>query len=329
MLDLENVGAVKAHLSRRWSLWWRLKLSVGFRFYWLIALFAFSGGSLFADEPQSEWSVATYNVRNYLSQNRLVRGKWKEDYPKPEEEKQVVREIILEARPDFLALQEIGSDGHLRELQADLAKEGLHYKNRAILEASDPTRRVAALWNSENRYRVHEHDDLEVKYFGEREGVKRGLLEIEFFDKSGAFSIFILHLKSKYTTREDDPLSAKRRVLEARAVRDRILERYPDPHTARFFVVGDFNDTPDSAAIRAFEKRGKRKICNRIPALDVSGTIWTHFYRKGGLYSCVDYLMRSEGWVGLENAEARILSHPNFYVGSDHRLLLVEVPYLK
>lgn len=298
---------------------------------WVAVFFAISFAALSlgvdADVGESNhWTVATYNVRNYLSQDRLVRGKWRKDYPKPEEEKSIVRASILRMRPDVLALQEIGSEGHLRELQADLAKEGLKYTHRAFLEAGDPTRHVAVLWKLKNGYRVREHDDLTVNYFGNREPVKRGALEIEFRDDSGAFSLFVLHLKSKYTNRQDDPLSAKRRVLEARAIRDRILERYPNPSEARFLVLGDFNDTPDSAPIRAFANKGKLPICSLIPAFDTQGAIWTHFYKKGGLYSKVDYIMRSVGWQSLAEAEGAILSRVDFYEGSDHRLVTLSLP---
>lgn len=285
---------------------------------------SFSGGEPNVAENET-WRVATYNVRNYLSMDRRVRDKWRKDYPKVEAEKAVLRRTLLHARADFLALQEVGSEGHLRELQADLAREGLEYEYSAILEASDPDRRVAALWNSDMPFQVRRHTDLELVYFGETDHVKRGLLEIEFQDELGAFSIFIVHLKSKYTNRDDDPLSTKRRTLEARSIRNRIIQRYDSPNESRFLITGDFNDTPDSAAIRAFEKKGDLLIGVPLEIEDSRREIWTHFYKKGGVYSRVDYIFRSIGWGVLETYDSGIHDPEDFYTGSDHRLLFLDL----
>ena len=70
-----------------------------------------------ADETASV-RIATYNVRNYLTMDRLVEGRWGPEYPKPESEKEVVRETILAVRPDLIALQEIGARAHLLDCGA-------------------------------------------------------------------------------------------------------------------------------------------------------------------------------------------------------------------
>ena len=59
---------------------------------------------------------------------------------------------------------------------------------------------------------------MEIKYFGQKERVKRGLLEVRFAWGGGELTVFGLHLKSRYTDRPDDPLSAIRRAAEATAV---------------------------------------------------------------------------------------------------------------
>src|SRR2546421_2183750 len=63
--------------------------------------------------------VATYNVENYLDQAAGSR------HAKSEEAKAKVRESILALKPDVLALQEIGTDSALKELQDSLKKAGL------------------------------------------------------------------------------------------------------------------------------------------------------------------------------------------------------------
>ncbi|MEM9158907.1 MAG: endonuclease/exonuclease/phosphatase family protein [Verrucomicrobiota bacterium] len=283
---------------------------------WLICL-----ASMRADEGRIV--VATYNVRNYLSMDRRVEGKFRSDYPKPESEKQVVRESIRQVAPDILTLQEIGDNRYLEELRSDLGREGLNYERSALLEASDENRRVAALWREGLAVEVVEHADLKIKYFGGVEAVKRGMLELRVGEKGEQWSLFVLHLKSKYTDNKADFQSAKRRALEARAARDRILEIYPDPASARFLVLGDMNDTPNTSPFRAFEKRGSKRIAEAVPCFDDTGHTWTHFYKKEDTYSRVDLIFRSVGWTALENLEGAILSRRDFYEGSDHRLVWV------
>jgi len=283
----------------------------------------FSVGSVFSGPI-----VATYNVRNYLTMDRLADGKWRKEYPKPESEKQVIRDTILAVRPDILILQEMGSSAHLEELRRDLANEGLKYEGRFLCEAADDDRRVAALWRGGLRVKPIGHDDLKIKFFGEIHSVRRGLMELEIRTDGQLWRIFGAHLKSKYTDDKRDPLAVKKRSAEAEAVRDRILEVVGDPEETRYLVMGDLNDTPDNRPLRALYKRGKRAISVDIPAYDGRGEMWTHYYKKATTYSKVDYILRSPGFRELTKARGTIHDPKNYYAGSDHRLVWVEIPGL-
>ena len=70
--------------------------------------------------------VASFNLRNYLSCDRMVEGKWRPDYPKPEIEKKAVRSIIRSVNPDILAIQEMGDYPYMVELWMDLNTTGVH-----------------------------------------------------------------------------------------------------------------------------------------------------------------------------------------------------------
>ena len=297
------------------------------RFLGRIAVFALSLSGLFVSVAECETiRVASYNVRNYLTMDRLVEGKWRPEYPKPESEKRFVREAILEVRPDVLALQEIGSEEHLEELRRDLANEGLVYSGSAWLEAHDSERHVAALWNGEIQIEVRVHRDLPIKYRGELDHVKRGLLELRIVDDHGSWSLFNAHLKSKYTTVKSDPLSNERRTLEGRAVRDRIIKQFPDLENRRYLIVGDLNDSPVSGALRALGKKGKRILSIPIEFSDESGARWTHYYKKEDSYSRIDFMLRSPGWQDLEGIQGVIRHSRDYYKGSDHRLIWVDLP---
>ncbi len=271
--------------------------------------------------------VATYNVRNYLSMDRLVDGRWRPEYPKPESEKRVVRETIVAVRPDLIALQEIGGKAHLVELRRDLSSQGLDYSGMAWLEAHDSERHLAALWIDDLDIQVVEHPNLPIRYMGEIDFVKRGMLELKINSENGPWSLFNLHLKSKYTTVKSDPLSSKRRTLEGRAARDRILEIYPGPDKARYLVIGDLNDSPISGAVGAFLRKGERILSLPIECSDDLGSRWTHYYRKEDSYSRIDYILRSPGWGDtLTEVKGQVDRRSNFYEGSDHRLVWVDLP---
>ncbi len=270
--------------------------------------------------------VASYNLRNYLAMDRLVDGQFRLDYPKPESEKAVVRKSILLAAPDILAVQEIGSKEELDELRDDLAAEGLVYQSLYVLEAHDDTRRIGALWKSKLKVEPREHEDLEFTLFNQRQSVKRGMLELKVeWGPESDFSVFILHLKSKYTTDKRDPQSTKRRTLEAQAARDRILDLCPDPSAGAFLVVGDLNDHRNSSPVRRLLVRGDLQISQILEVKDSSGLIWTHYYKKGGEYSLLDYMLASPGLSNTFETASGIGEVEDYYEGSDHRLVWTDL----
>ena len=87
-------------------------------FFQIIILSVISGADL---------RVATYNLNNYLIMDRIVDGRWRPAYPKPESEKTSIRQVIKRTYADILLLQEIGSLALLEELRDDLALEGIDF----------------------------------------------------------------------------------------------------------------------------------------------------------------------------------------------------------
>ena len=75
--------------------------------------------------------VASYNVENYLVMDRMISGRWQEDYPKPSKERRIVRSVINQTNPDILAIQEIGDYPYLLELWNDLNNTGGSYFRHA------------------------------------------------------------------------------------------------------------------------------------------------------------------------------------------------------
>jgi endonuclease/exonuclease/phosphatase family metal-dependent hydrolase len=269
--------------------------------------------------------VATFNVLNYLIMDRRIDDRFRPSFPKPEREKAGLRTVIRSVQPDVLALQEMGPAPFLEELRQDLAREGLEYAYSYLLEAADAERHVAVLSRLPFA-QVVPHAGIEITYFGEREEVKRGMLEITFDAPGGQWTLFALHLKSRLTDRPDDPMSAQRRLLEARALRDRVLARFPDPAAARFVVAGDFNDTKDSKPLAAFLRRGERTILHIVPTTDSRGEPWTHRYAPADSMARVDFILVSPLLrPAVAGDRGVVFDGEGALTGSDHRLVFLDL----
>ncbi len=274
----------------------------------------------------SALTVGAYNVENYTLADRMVDGVYRKAYPKPESEKAGLRESIRGFAPDILALEEMGGPQYLAEFQADLKAAGLDYPHATVLEAADPDRHVAIL--SKLPFKdVRRHTELKFTYFGQPDVVKRGVLEVTFATTEGDLTVFVIHLKSRRTERKDDPEGAIQRELEAEAVRDLVLSRYPDPTKANFIVCGDWNDTRRSKPVRSLLKRGDLELGELLRAYDSRGETWTHFYRAEDSYSRIDYLLVSAGLKPFVDNKGTAKIHDGAGVrdASDHRPVYVRL----
>lgn len=290
---------------------WRVFLALGL-FAWSAAL---RGGETLV--------VATYNIENYGPANRMTGAGYRKDYPKPEAEKQALRRVIRGLNADLLVLQEMGGLPYLEELRRDLKTEGLDYPHAALADAADADRHVALL-SKRPLKGVTTHRDLQFSYLGGKERVKRGLLEATVSTAAGDVTLFALHLKSRFTDRPEDPLSATRRAGEGTAIRDRVLERFPQPATARYLILGDCNDGRTSRAVGHLQKRGRTEVAHLLSAADSRGELWTHVFRREESYSRVDQILVSPGLrTAVKDGTARIFDGDGVREASDHRPVMV------
>ena len=295
----------------------------------LFSLFAWVGLAVLSPtEVRAEtFTIATYNVENYVSTNRMTDAGYRPDYPKPETQKQALRTVIRRLDADVLVLQEMGNQSYLDELCRDLRRDGLSYPHVELLSGPDKDRHVAVLSKREFSS-VKPYTAVEFPYFGGKEKVKRGMLEVSLRTSSGELTLFAVHLKSRFTDRADDPQSALRRIGEAVAIRDTVLMRFPDPSRANFLILGDFNDDPSSKTLRRFQQRGQLRIARLLPVADGRGERWTHAYRKADNYTRVDHILISAALFSqVKNEVGRIEDGPGVLEASDHRPVVVEFDF--
>lgn len=268
--------------------------------------------------------IASYNLNNYLIMDRRVDGTWMRQYPKPELEKQSIQAILLQVQPDILVVQEIGGAAFLNELCDDLSRAGLEYPHSILMEGSDTVRQTAVLSRFKPRY-INKHDDLEYAYFDRKERLKRGLLEVGFV-QGIPFTLFSVHLKSRFSKDKRDRLSAQWRLKEAEVCRNRILKRVDTKKINHYCIIGDFNDNPNSAVMRRFYKRGDRVIGRQLLAEDSRGETWTYLYEKERVYSTVDgFVLSPELFNYVDLGSATIWDRPEAELGSDHRLVYFDL----
>lgn len=286
------------------------------------------GLSLFGDgqtESSGEvFRVMTWNVWNYLPVHRHIDGQFRPDYPKPEREKEALREVIRRWNPDLILLQEMGPKPYLLELQRDLRREGADYPYAYIVEGFDENRHLAALSRQEALRFVGDHA-LDLPYFEERRRLRRGLLELQFEVGEGLVTVYSVHLKSRWTEREEDPRSERLRTREAEAIRNHLLEQHPGGG-GFFLVAGDFNDHPASAPLRRMRQRGDIEISVMLPAEDRRGHRWTHYFPREDRYSRIDYFLVSKDLINhVVERRATVIDCPEVEIASDHRPLYLDL----
>lgn len=287
-------------------------------------LLVFVAGTL-AGFSAELFRVATYNVETYLNQPTETRKRVKSP-----EARAKIRESIRAINPDVLALEEIGDTNALMELRGALQAEGQVFADWEFVPAFDTNIHLAVL----SKFpivgrRAHTNDAFLLD--GRKFQVKRGFAEVDIQAAPNfTFTLVAAHLKSRLGAGDAD--EAEERLGEAKVLRSIIDGRLARDPQARLVVLGDFNDTPDSATLKEIIGRGKGKLTDTRPAerngdiaqsgptYEARDVTWTYFYGKDDTYSRFDYLLISPGMKqNWRPSESRILAISNWGTGSDHR----------
>ena len=272
--------------------------------------------------------VATFNLESYLETATATRP------VKPAQAKAKVRESIAALQPDVLALQEVGGTNALLELQDSLKQAGLELPHWELVVGPDTNINLAVLSRFPFAAR-NPHTNESFLLDGRRFHVSRGFAEVAIQVNSGySFTLIVAHLKSRRLVPQAD--EAELRFEEARMLREKIDAHLAADPQAKLIVLGDFNDTKESACTKAIIGQGKTRLVDTRPAErngDTDGpweakresrkVTWTHYYSKDDVYRRIDFILVSSGmakeWI---RDQTYVFTMPNWGIASDHRPIL-------
>jgi endonuclease/exonuclease/phosphatase family metal-dependent hydrolase len=271
--------------------------------------------------------VAAYNVENYLDQPTETRKNVKSDAAKAK-----IRETILALKPDVIAFEEMGEVSALLELRDALKQAGLDLPHYEHVRGFDTNIYVAVL----SRFPIvgrHSHTNANFLLNGRRFHVSRGFTDVDIqVNDRYQFTLLGAHLKSRRPIPDAD--EGEMRLEEARLLREIVEQKLAANPRANLVVLGDFNDTYNTKAIKEIVGLGRNKLVDTRPAerngdnqpnpanprFSPRNITWTHYYGVEDSYSRIDYLMLSPGmareWVTNETYIPAIV---NWGIASDHR----------
>jgi len=267
---------------------------------------------------RGEYAVMTYNLHQYGLEDRDDDGQRND--PKPQSEVRAIIKTIAECQPEILIVQEIGNPIIYQDFKDQLAKQGLAYHNHEYLRMGQHDNNIALLTDYEIvARRPHTNDTYSIG--NTSLNVSRGIIDVDVqITKNYLLRIMAAHLKSKVY----HPLGqTEMRRNEARILGQHIRNALRDNPALRLLVAGDFNDQPDSAALREIGGPSKTPVLKDVRPVDSSGDAWTQFQERVDIYSRLDYILASPNlYRDLVHRKTRVVNLPETRMASDHRPLV-------
>ncbi|MFP4321272.1 MAG: endonuclease/exonuclease/phosphatase family protein [Anaerolineales bacterium] len=290
--------------------------------------------------PVQRIKLGSYNVNNFFDRfddpYNWADDRWGARRTKPKSLSDIfsVGARLREDAPDVLALQEVENKGTLYEF--NVVQLGGHFKDEVVIEGNDPRGIQLGLASTLPLGQVVSYQFL--RDFGDSRRGKifsRDLLEVEILDPETfvpVLTVFNAHLKSKYIDPslrgaerlEEQQRSDHRRTRQAMAMAQIIQRRFPNPRRAFFAVMGDFNDTPDSAALAPLLNNPQLGLFDVLTTLPENRR-WTHYWSEQKQRSQIDYILLSEPLRQRMVEGSAHVVHRGHTTGSDHHPLYVDI----
>ena len=278
-----------------------------------------------------EFRFVFYNVRNYLRQDRFIKGEMVRNIPKPADEKKAVVGTFARLRPAVIGLCEMGDMSDVDDFRDRLKSVGLEYPHVEWVEAADETRHLVLL----SQFPIVSRDSqTNLTYsIGELElAHSRGILDATLqVNPSYQVRCVGLHLKSKREVPDVDQALMRRN--EAHLARKHIETIFDADPEINLLVFGDFNDTRNEVAVKALSgKFGSPRYLSALKLEDFYGFEWTHHWDFADIYSRIDFILTSRGISREVNRDKSYIYHYTlkddrkaWMKASDHRPLVTQI----
>lgn len=266
-----------------------------------------------APPAPDEFSLMTYNLYRFSYEDRDRDGQ--SDNFKPEEQIAALIAVITNARPDILAVQEIGNADSFDILKRRLRAAGLDLPHTEYFVLPHATVGLAVL----SRFPIVERRNITNEHYalgGQEVPVQRGYLCVDIQVNPGyRFRLVNAHLKSKYF----HPLGqTEMRRNEARLLNKHVRRMIDKSKNLNLVVVGDMNDQITSAPLR--ELIGQPPYLEDVRPSDFVGDIWTHYWDVQEQYARIDYILVGHAMAPeLVKEKSYLPRDPHAAMASDHR----------
>ncbi|HMP76913.1 MAG TPA: endonuclease/exonuclease/phosphatase family protein [Kiritimatiellia bacterium] len=260
-----------------------------------------------------EFSVMTYNLWRFSYEDRDRDGQ--KDNFKPEDQIAALVAVVSNARPDVLAVQEIGDGDSFEILRRRLGEAGLDMPHTEYFILPHSTVGLGLL----SRFPIvgrHSITNETHTLGGEELPVQRGFLVVDIqVNPKYRFRLFNAHLKSKLF----HPLGqTEMRRNEARLLNKHVRRAIDRSKNLNVVVVGDMNDRITSSPLR--ELIGRPRYLHDLRPRDFVGDIWTHLWEFNEEYSRIDYIFVNDAMRPEVVADkSYVVRDPQAALASDHR----------
>lgn len=232
-------------------------------------------------------TVATFNTLNLFDETDDPYTSDEGTPAKPKDQLQPLAATIRQLDADVVALEEVENRGYLeRFVTAMLGDMG--YEHIVCFEGNDRRGIDCAVLSRLPLGPVTSHRHLRFDENGRPGGdmfFRRDLLEVRIEPPDcPAFTLFVVHLKSK---RDGDATEGYRlgEARQARRILDDLLKRDAD---ALFLICGDFNDTFNSAPLKALRGDGDAALVDFVADLPKDAITYNR-----GPKSMIDFIFAS------------------------------------
>ena len=313
---------------------------------------------------EKTFKIGTYNVENLFDRfddpYSVGDDPWGmfRTSPKPRKELYEVGARIRNSSVDILGLQEVENIGALKEfVQGSVGPKFKPNKGIVSLPSNDFRGIDLGLLSALPIGRVtsHRFNEFKTPEKGKNVRFSRDCLQIEIYDrdrKEILVTVFLCHFKSKYSRYDknkqpkkyddEQKRSADKRQGEAEEVIRIVKSTISNLKEARFVILGDLNDTPNSAALAPLiATNNSLKLVNSTSLISQTEKSdefnlrkprprdtyrWKRKDKMTGktIYTCsqIDYILVSPALWKLSRS-AKVMNNP-IGGGSDHFLSWVE-----